>query len=69
VTLSIIVIATALWATWRAYRSGSDATSEDPAVPSRRFAPAGLFATKAEKRLEAEWSALPAEDRVTRSRH
>jgi carbon starvation protein len=69
VTLSIIVIATALWATWRAYRSGSDATSEDPAVPSRRFAPAGLFATKAEKRLEAEWAALPAEDRVTRSRH
>jgi carbon starvation protein len=69
VTLSIIVIATALWATWRAYRLGSDATSEDPAVPSRRFAPAGLFATKAEKRLEAEWSALPAEDRVTRSRH
>jgi carbon starvation protein len=69
VTLSIIVIATALWATWRAYRRGSDATSEDPAVPSRRFAPAGLFATKAEKRLEAEWAALPAEDRVTRSRH
>jgi carbon starvation protein len=69
VTLSIIVIATALWATWRAYRLGSDATSEDPAVPSRRFAPAGLFATKAEKRLEAEWSALPAEDRVTGSRH
>jgi carbon starvation protein len=69
VTLAIIVIATALWATWRAYRTGSDATSEDPASPSRRYAPAGLFATKAEKRLEAEWSDLPTRDRVTRSTH
>jgi carbon starvation protein len=69
VTLAIIVIATALWATWRAYRSGSDATSEDAAVPSRRFAPAGLFATKAEKRLESEWADLPTRDRVTRNTH
>jgi carbon starvation protein len=69
VTLAIIVIATALWATWRAYRSGSDATSEDAAVPSRRFAPAGLFATKAEKRLESEWADLPTRDRVTRKTH
>jgi carbon starvation protein len=69
VSLAIIVIATALWATWRAYRLGSDATSEDAAVPSRRFAPAGLFATKAEKRLEAEWAVLPVADRATRSTH
>ena len=60
VTLAIIVIITALLATWRAYRTGSNATSEDPAVPSRIFAPAGFISTPAEKKLQGEWDALPA---------
>jgi carbon starvation protein len=63
VTLAIIVIVTAIVATVRAYRRGSDATSEDAPVASRRFAPAGLIATPAEKELEREWAARPSEHR------
>jgi carbon starvation protein len=59
VTLAIVVIVAAVLATVRAARRGSDATSEDPAVPSKIFAPAGLVATPAEKALQAEWDALP----------
>jgi carbon starvation protein len=63
VTLAIIVIVAAIIATVNAYRRGSNATSEDAAVPSRRFAPAGLIATRREKELEQEWAARPAEPR------
>jgi carbon starvation protein len=59
VTLAIVVIVAAVLATVRAARRGSDATSEDPAVPSKIFAPAGLVATPAENALQAEWDALP----------
>jgi carbon starvation protein len=59
VTLALVVIVTALAATARAYRVRSDESSEDPAVPSQRFAPAGLVATPAERTLEREWAALP----------
>jgi len=69
VTLSIIVIATAIWATWRSYRSGGSATSEDDAVPSRLYAPAGLISTPAEKSLEAQWAALPAGRAPSRTGH
>jgi carbon starvation protein len=69
VTLAIIVIITALLATWRAYRNGSDATSEDPPVVSRAFAPAGLIATPAEKKLQAEWDAVPAAKKPPRVKH
>jgi carbon starvation protein len=67
VTLAIIVIVTALLATWRAYRSGSNATSEDPPVVSAVFAPAGLIATPAEKKLQAEWDARPAVKKASRT--
>ncbi|MGY4859022.1 carbon starvation CstA family protein [Cryobacterium sp. AP23] len=60
VTLAVIVIFTALQATWRAWRTRSNATSEDPAVPSRIFAPSGLVATPAEKTTQAEWDARPS---------
>jgi len=69
VTLSIIVIATALMATWRSYRGGGSATSEDDAVPSRIFAPAGLVPTPAEKELETQWAALPHHRRPVRAGH
>ena len=69
VTLSIIVIVTALLATWRAYRSQASATSEDDARPSRIFAPAGLLPTPAEKELEAQWAALPHDRRPVRTGH
>ena len=55
VTLSIIVIVTAIQATWRAYRSHGSSSSEDPAVPSRIFAPAGFVPTPASKELLGRW--------------
>jgi carbon starvation protein len=59
VTLAIIVIVAAILATIRAARRGSSETSEDAAVPSALFAPAGLVATPAERELQAQWDALP----------
>jgi len=61
VTLSIIVIVTAIRATWKAYRSGGSASSEDPPVPSWIFAPAGFIPSQAEKELQEQWDALPAQ--------
>ncbi|NUS36195.1 MAG: carbon starvation protein A [Pseudarthrobacter sp.] len=73
VVLSIIVIATAVLATVKAFRdraAGRATTdNEDPAVPSRVFAPAGLVPTAAERELAAEWAQLPAEARLERMGH
>jgi len=69
VTLAIIVLITSVIATVKAWRNGGGESHEDPAVASRRFAPAGLFATKAEKALEREWAALPADRRPEAARH
>ena len=69
VSLAIIVITTAILATIRAWRTGSNASNEDAAVPSRRYAPAGFLPTKAEKELEATWAALPPESKPKRGSH
>ncbi|VXC40404.1 carbon starvation protein [Arthrobacter sp. 9AX] len=73
VVLSIIVIATALLATVNAFRNRADGTAvkdtEDPARPSRVFAPAGLIPTPAEKELMAEWDKLPPGARFERAGH
>ncbi|TFB49905.1 carbon starvation CstA family protein [Cryobacterium tagatosivorans] len=61
VTLAIIVIVTAIVATWKAYRSGSNTTDEDAAVQSRIFGPAAFVPTRAEKELEVQWDAQAAE--------
>ncbi|WP_104163660.1 carbon starvation CstA family protein [Cryobacterium sp. N22] len=63
VTLAVIVIFTALQATWNAWKTRSNATSEDLAVPSRIFAPSGLKATPAEKATQALWDARPSTGR------
>ena len=73
VVLSIIVIITAMMATVKAFRNeaagiGHD-DNEDPAVPSRGFAPAGLIPTPAERELMAEWNKLPAELRFEKAGH
>jgi carbon starvation protein len=60
VTLAIIVIVTAILATIRAARRGASESSEDAAVQSKLFAPAGLVPTPAERELQAEWDKLPA---------
>ncbi|MFD6177522.1 MULTISPECIES: carbon starvation CstA family protein [unclassified Isoptericola] len=55
VVLSIIVIVASVVVTIHAFRTGGGANHEDPPVASRRFAPASLFASAAEKRIEKQW--------------
>jgi carbon starvation protein len=73
VVLSIIVIATAILATAKAFRAHqagiANMDHEDEARPSRVFAPAGLIPTPAERELMAEWNKLPADLRFERARH
>jgi len=69
VTLAIVVVITALIATVRAIRAGGGENHEDAPVASRRYAPAGFFATKAEKALERRWSELDESVRPVSSRH
>ena len=59
--LTIIVIAVSLVRVVQAFRSTEVIDHEDPEVPSRRFGPAGLFASREEKALQKEWDALPDE--------
>ena len=73
VVLSIIVIATAILATYKAFRNQqagiANRDHEDEARPSRVFAPAGLIPTPAERELAAEWNKLPADLRFEKARH
>jgi carbon starvation protein len=73
VVLSIIVIITGVLATVKAFRNEAAGVAhddhEDPAVPSRGYAPAGLIPTAAERELMAEWNKLPAELRLEKPRH
>ncbi|SEC81445.1 carbon starvation CstA family protein [Arthrobacter woluwensis] len=73
VVLAIIVIITALIATVRAFqahRAGEPVTDhEDPFVPSKVFAPAGLIPTAAERELAAEWAEVPASERLADAGH
>jgi carbon starvation protein len=69
VTLAIIVIAIAVGVTVRAYLRGGGNDTEDAAVPSRRFAPAGFFPSKAERAIEAEWVEADPERATTRAGH
>ncbi|MFE6995465.1 carbon starvation CstA family protein [Microbacterium sp. NPDC057659] len=59
--LSVIVITVSLVRVVQAFRSTEVIDHEDPPVPSRRYAPAGLFASRAEKALEKQWDELPAD--------
>ncbi|MBT2536236.1 carbon starvation CstA family protein [Arthrobacter sp. ISL-69] len=73
VVLSIIVIITGVIATAKAFRNEAAGVGhddhEDPAVPSRGYAPAGLIPTAAERELMAEWNKLPAELRLETPGH
>jgi carbon starvation protein len=59
--LSVIVIVFARVRVVQAFRSTDVIDHEDPEVPSRRFAPAGILASREERALEKEWEALPAD--------
>lgn len=73
VVLSIIVITTALIATSKAFRNAkaglATTSNEDPALPSRVFAPAGPVPTESERELMAQWNQLPADKRTEKSTH
>src|SRR5690606_5071521 len=69
VTLTVIVIGVAIFRTIRAFQNSGGVNTEDPVVPSRIFAGSGLVATKAEKRIQKEWDALPVERRRVKARH
>lgn len=60
------MITSSIVATVRAFRSTEVVDHQDPYVPSRRFAPAGLTATPAEKEIQAQWDALPADRQPVR---
>ncbi|WP_341956899.1 carbon starvation CstA family protein [Microbacterium sp. LWH13-1.2] len=64
--LSVIVITISLIKVIRAVRPGPVVDHEDPEVPSRRFAPAGLIASSEERAVEKQWAALPASAQPTR---
>ena len=55
--LTLVVIVTAIAATVRSIRGGGAPSAEDPPVPSRIYAPAGLVPTPAEKELVGRWDA------------
>ena len=63
VTLAVVVIVAAVVVTIRAIRAGGGEDTEDEAVPSRRFAPAGFLPTAAERALEKEWEPILADER------
>ncbi|EMY35519.1 carbon starvation membrane protein [Arthrobacter crystallopoietes BAB-32] len=69
VVLTIIVIATSIMATIKAWQRGGGASHEEPATVSATYAPAGLIATPAERELEKQWNALPDELRLERAHH
>ncbi|WP_314427746.1 carbon starvation CstA family protein [uncultured Microbacterium sp.] len=64
--LSVIVITISVVKVIQALRPGPVVDHEDPEVPSRRFAPAGLLASPEERAVEKEWNDLPASVQPTR---
>ena len=64
--LSVIVITISIVKVIQAVRPGPIIDHEDPEVPSRRFAPAGLIASPEERAVEKEWNALPSSSQPTR---
>ncbi|WP_324014420.1 carbon starvation CstA family protein [Microbacterium sp. JZ37] len=64
--LTLIVLVAAIVRVVQALRSTETIDNEDAPVPSRRFAPAGLIPTAAERAAQREWDALPAERRPSR---
>jgi carbon starvation protein len=69
VVLAIVVIAASVVTTAKALRAGSGENHEDAPVASRRFAPADLVATKAEKAIDEQWAELPPEKRPVSAGH
>jgi carbon starvation protein len=59
--LVLIVVIAGVWVCVRALRVGGELpTTETPAVPSKIFAPSGLFPTEAEREVQRQWDARAA---------
>ncbi len=64
--LAVVVIAASLVSVLKTLRGTGLPSSEEPATPSRLFAPAGFAPTPAERALQAEWDELPQPERTLR---
>ncbi|WP_156688413.1 carbon starvation CstA family protein [Mycobacterium sp. Marseille-P9652] len=53
----VIVVAAGVFVAVKASRGGGRPLAEEPPVPSKRFAPAGLIPTAAERDLQRQWGA------------
>ena len=58
--LVVIVVVVGIVVALQAIRGGGRPLTDDEAVPSRLFAPRGLFPTDAEKEVQKQWDALPS---------
>jgi len=67
VVLAIIVMVTAVQATWRSYKTRSFGTNEDDAVASQMFAPSGFVPTPEEKKLASRWDAQIAQAKLDKA--
>jgi carbon starvation protein len=65
----VIVIGVAVFRTIRAFQHGGGVNTEDPAIASGIFGGSGIMTTKAEKRIQKQWDALPVERRRVKARH
>lgn len=59
--LVLMVVLMALYQCFKALKTGEVTTSEEPFVPTKIFAPAGLIPTKAEREVQAQWDAYNKE--------
>ena len=59
--LVLMVVLMALYQCFKAVTTGKVTTSEEPAVPTKIFAPKGLIPTKAEREVQAQWDAFQKE--------
>lgn len=59
--LVLIVFGAGVVMALKAIRGNGAPLSEDEPVPSRMFAPTGMFVTAAEKEVQKQWDALPRE--------
>lgn len=69
VVLTLVVIVTAVLATVRSLRAGGSPSFEDPAVPSKIYAPSGMIMTPSEKALDEQWAEYNREHGLTRVSH
>ncbi|WP_313814800.1 carbon starvation CstA family protein [Glutamicibacter sp.] len=67
--LTAVVVTSAIVVTIKAKINGGGKDTEDPAIPSKIYAPAGIISTPAEKELAAQWKTVPPEQQIQRGGH